>query len=366
MPEIDSHELRRRLARHPRAQLGFYPTPLEPVPRLGAELGLPQLHIKREDMSGLALGGNKVRLLEYILGDALAQGADTLIAGGGKSQSNHGRLCAAAARAVGLEPVIVLSEDPTVAPEMQGNLLVQFLLGSDTRVVGADAIRHDVHPRFGLHHLMEARAESLRAEGRRPYVLPTSSVPLAALGFVDCGLELAEQLGAAAHASVEIFLTSTGSTQAGLLLAAAALGLPWRVTGVACSPALRAGENVARIANGAAELLGLAVRFRPEEIRTVNYAGPGYGVIDEPTREALRLTAQLEAVLLDPVYTGKGMAGVIGEARAGRVRSDVPVIFVHTGGAPTSFAYAPDLVGDFSYFQPAAETAPAIAPKVSR
>ncbi|MDA0700071.1 MAG: pyridoxal-phosphate dependent enzyme [bacterium] len=350
MPETDAHDLRQRLARHPRASLGFYPTPLEPLPRLGAEVGLPRLAMKREDMSGLALGGNKVRLLEYILGEALAQGADTLVAGGGKSQSNHGRLCAAAARAVGLQPVILLSEDPTVTPEMQGNLLVQYLLGSDTRVVSADAIRHDVHPRFGLHHLMVAKAEALRATGRRPYVLPTSSVPLAALGFVDCAIELAEQLGAAAGEPTQVYLTSTGSTQAGLLLAAAALGLPWTVTGVACSPALRAGENVARIANGAAELLGLSARFDPGEVRTVDYAGPGYGVIDEPTREALRLTAQLEAVILDPVYTGKGMAGLIGEARAGRVPSAGPVVFVHTGGAATNFAYAADLVGDFSYF----------------
>ena len=346
MTRLGPVDLQQRLQRFPRARLGFFPTPLAPLSRLGAHLGGPTVLMKREDLSGLALGGNKVRMLEFVLGDAIAQGADTFIAGGGKSQSNHGRLCAAAARVCGLEPIIILSEDATAPGTKEANLLVQFLLGSDTRIVSDDDIRTDAPPRFGLHHLMEAEAERQRLRGRRPYVLPTSSIPLATLGFVAAALELAEQLEALDTPRAHIVMTSTGATQAGLLITAMALGLPWTITGVACASALRASENVVRLANGAAELLEIDARIDASDVRTLDCSGRGYGQTDPDSLEALHLVARLEAVLLDPVYTAKGMAGMIGLVREGEIPPDETVVFVHTGGTPTMFAYTDELTAD--------------------
>jgi 1-aminocyclopropane-1-carboxylate deaminase/D-cysteine desulfhydrase-like pyridoxal-dependent ACC family enzyme len=338
-------ELQARLDGFPRARLGFFPTPLAPLPRLSAHLGGPPILMKREDHSGLALGGNKVRMLEFVLGDALAQGADVLIAGGGRSQSNHGRLCAAAARACGLDPIIILSEDPTVPGTTQANLLLQYLLGSDTRVVSADEIRPDAPPRFGLHHLMEAEADRQRSRGRRPYVLPTSSIPLATLGFVAAALELAAQLDELGAGHVHLVMTSTGATQAGLLLTATALGLPWTITGVACAPALHAAENVVRLANGAAELLDLETRIGREAVRTLDRSGRGYGHGDPASLAALHLVARLEAIFLDPVYTAKGMVGLFDVVRDEAAPADT-IVFVHTGGTPTLFAYTEELASD--------------------
>ena len=346
MTYLEPVDLQRRLERFPRARLGFYPTPLTPLARLAAHLRGPTILMKREDMSGLALGGNKVRMLEFVLGDALAHGADTFIAGGGRSQSNHGRLCAAAARACGLEPVIILSEDPTAPNTTEANLLIQYLLGSDTRIVSDDEIQPDAQPRFGLHHLMEAEADRQRLRGRRPYVLPTSSVPLATLGFVAAALELAEQLEALGLLRAHIVMTSTGATQAGLLITAVALGLPWTITGVACASAPRASENVVRLANGAAELLQIDTRINAADVHTLDCSGRGYGYTDAASQEALHLVAHLEAVLLDPVYTAKGMAGMIGLLHEGEIQPDETVVFVHTGGTPTLFAYTDELTAD--------------------
>lgn len=347
---MDQSELRALLETQPRANLGFFPTPLHALPNLSRTLGGPDIYIKREDMSGLALGGNKVRMLEFVLGHALECGADTFIAGGGKLQSNHARLCAAGARACGLDPVIVVSDDRTVPGAMQGNLLLDFLTGTDLRIAPDDALDLNAPSRFRLQPVMERLAEASRERGKQPYVLPTSSVPRATLGFVDCGIELADQFIESGITEADIFLTSTGSTQAGLLLVARALGLPWHITGVSCAPIEAPRENVVRLANGAAEILGLSYRFGVEDVLNVDFSGKGYGVLDAPSREALSLLAIEEGLLLDPVYTAKGMAAAIAHARTAQSTSRTPIVFVHTGGTPTLFAYADQLTEGNSYF----------------
>ena len=338
------------LKRLPKTELGFYPTPLERLPNLEVHLGGPRLLMKREDLSGLALGGNKVRMLEYVLGHAQAKEADIFIAGGGKAQSNHGRLCAAAARRCGLKPVIVLNEDPHVPREMQANLLVDYLLGAELHLIPQAELKDGTHPRFVLQPIMEKLAQELRESGHHPYVLPTSSVPRATLGFVEGALELYRQLEKLEIDGAHIYVTSTGSTQAGLLLAAKYLELPWTITGVSCSPSSIAQENVQRLVNGAAELLGIDLQIERSDVANEDYSGQGYGIPSVESLEALRMLAELEGIFLDPVYTSKGMAAIFDHVRRGHFTSDDTVIFVHTGGTPTNFAYAKELGEGFSYF----------------
>lgn len=356
---LTSSQLAEKLARFPRAGLGFYPTPLQPLPRLRDWLSAPvPILVKREDHNGLALGGNKVRLLEYVLGEALAQGADVFIAGGGRAQSNHGRLCAAAARACGLEPIVFLSEDPTADNRREGNILLHRMLGTDLRIVPQSEVRTDL-PRFWLSHLMEREAERLRAEGRRPYVLPGGALPLATLGFVELGLEIAGQLEALGVTQPHVVVTSTGATQAGLVLVATALGLDWTVTGVACAPLPDPRGNVTTLVNETAALLGLDIGPEPRGLQCVDYTRAGYGVIDDETLRTIALVARLEGVLLDPVYTGKGMSAALDvAARLDPSRHDA-LVFVHTGGTATVFAYTDALTGGLAAAGPALSTSAA-------
>ena len=350
--------LRNALAEQPIAPLAFLPTPFHEVARFAAELGGPRIFLKREDMTGLAIGGNKTRKLHYALGQAVRDGADVFIGGAGTAQSNHARQCAAAARKLGMKPVLVLTEGPEHQRRMQGNMLLNHLLGAEVHFVGPDRIKKDALPRYHLAHVMEEIAEDYRARGHRPFVLPTSSVPEAAVGYTGCAIELEDQLRAADLRPTHLYITSTGSSLAGLLLGSHALrredptspvAIP--MVGIACGDLSQAHfDAVARLYNGAAEILSLPERLTPEGVTLKHHGGPGYGLFTEEARDATLMLARSEGVLIDPVYTAKGLAGLIADVRAGLLGPEDVVVFVHTGGFPAIFAYEQELTQGFSYF----------------
>ncbi len=322
------------LAAQPRFRLGVWPTPLHDAPRLREALGgeerCPRLLIKRDDLTGLGLGGNKVRKLEYLVGDALRNGATTLITAGA-FQSNHARLTAAAANVAGLRAVLALDGDHA-NPPVQGNLLLDRLLGAEVRLVsnGAEAL--------------DELASEATARGERPYVIPVGgSSPIGALGYVAATLELLGQLAELNENPSRLYYAAgSRGTQSGLALGAAIFRAPYRAIGVIISP----GEESKRPkalsnANDAAALLGLDLQLSDNEFGVLDgYMGPGYAQPTAECDEAIRLLARTEAVFLDPVYSGKAMAGLIGEIRAGAIAPSDSVVFLHTGGSPALFAHA--------------------------
>jgi len=318
----------------PRTALAHLPTPLEPMPRLSAALGGPRLFIKRDDQTGLAAGGNKTRKLEFLVGEALTQGADCLLTAGAV-QSNHCRQSAAAAAKHGLRCVLVLSGAPPA--EVTGNLLLDELLGAEIKWAG-DRPREEV--------LAEA-TEAERAAGRKPYAFPIGgSTPLGALGYV---LAMQEALAQARTLGVTfdrmVFASSSGGTHAGLVAGAGQFGYAGQVLGISIDEAegwLR--DTVAQLATGAAELLGAPRTYRPDEINAnADFLGAGYAVLGPPEREAIRLFAEIEGILLDPVYTGRAAAGLIDLIRRGEIGREETVLIWHTGGTPATFAYADEL-----------------------
>jgi D-cysteine desulfhydrase family pyridoxal phosphate-dependent enzyme len=317
---------RERLAALPQAQLTFGDTPLQETPRLAEAIGLDRLWVKRDDNTGLALGGNKARKLDFVIGDALAQGADTVITIGA-AQSNHCRMTSAAAARCGLACRLVFIGEPV--EEVQGNLLLDRLLGAEWDFVA---------PGETLYECVERVRRGLEAAGRRPYVIPIGATnDLGVLGYVRAAFELADQL---AEPPAYVFV-SAGSlgTAAGLGLGLALEGVDTDVVGVRPSHPgtdLQLPTLDGLIAGGAA-LLG--VEPPPHRVRVLDgYVGEGYGRPTELSTRALELAARLEGIILDPVYTAKAFAGLIGEVEAGRVRRSDPVVFVHTGGMPALFA----------------------------
>ncbi|HYI84652.1 MAG TPA: D-cysteine desulfhydrase [Acetobacteraceae bacterium] len=324
------------LARFPRIRLGHGPTPLEPMENLSRLLGGPRLWIKRDDCTGLSTGGNKTRKLEYLMAEARAQGADTVITQGA-TQSNHARQTAAACAKLGLACRILL-EDRTGytddAYRLSGNVLLDKLHGAsvERRPGGADMAAE-----------MEAVAERLRGEGRRPYVIPGGgSNPVGALGYVTAALELVAQ-AAEMGLRIDHVVHATGSagTQAGLVAGLVALnsGIPVLGIGVR-APREKQEANVLALAERTAEHLGLPGIVRAEHVKAnCDYVGQGYGIPTEGMVEAVRLVAEREGVLLDPVYSGKGMAGLIDLVRKGFFSKDSDVVFLHTGGQVGLFGY---------------------------
>jgi L-cysteate sulfo-lyase len=325
-----------KLARFPRVRLTQAPTPLELMPRLSARLGGPRLWIKRDDCTGLATGGNKTRKLEYLIGEALAQEADVVITQGA-TQSNHARQTAAAAARLGLACEILL-ENRTSSAELDylnsGNVLLDRLLGATLQ-------RHPAGT--DMDAAMATRADELRARGKRPYVIPGGgSNPVGALGYVTAALELVEQANNA-RLDIRLLVTATGSTgtQAGLVagLQGCRSGIP--VLGI-CVRAPRATQEdrVYALAQRTAELLGVPDAVAREHVvANSDYVGAGYGVPTEGMFEALELVARTEGILLDPVYSGKAMAGLIDLVRRGQFTRDDDIVFLHTGGAAGLFGY---------------------------
>lgn len=317
----------------PRQSLGFFPTPLIELPRLSKALGGPKILMKRDDLTGLALGGNKTRKLEFILGEALAQGADCVITAGA-AQSNHCRQTAAAAAQLGLECHLVLGgEAPT---EAQGNLLLDELLGAHIHWAGEHRKGEDI-PKL---------AAQLKAAGKQPFLVPYGgSNELGAAAFVEALCELKQQLDAQNQSLGHIiFASSSGGTQAGLMVAKMLLNWDVELVGIKIDKQELEGQSfeqsVLELARSTAASLNIDTEFHLSDVQLdADYLGEGYGVVGEAEREAIRLTAQQEGILLDPVYTGRAMAGMIGLIRKGQIGVDKPVLFWHTGGAPALFAY---------------------------
>ncbi|MFH1084952.1 MAG: D-cysteine desulfhydrase family protein [Chloroflexota bacterium] len=318
----------------PRVPLGHFPTPLHELPRLRLALGGPRLLIKRDDLTGLAAGGNKVRKLEYLVADALHQGAQTLITTGA-AQSNHVCQTAAAAARYGLGCVLVLGG---VAPaHTTGNVLLDRLLGAHLRWAG----QRDTYA------LMEEVAQEERAAARKPYLIPVGgSNAIGAAAYVEAMAEMIRQArDLEARVDHVIVASGSGGTQAGLMVGASAHHFAGRVWGISVSqPAAALRQTVADLAQLTAAFLDLRMPLDLAAL-TVNddYLGEGYGVLGGAEREAIELVARTEGLLLDPVYTGRAMAGLVDLVRRGAFGPQETVLFWHTGGLPALFAYAESL-----------------------
>ncbi|MGF1552323.1 MAG: D-cysteine desulfhydrase [Paracoccaceae bacterium] len=325
------------LARFPRRRAAHLPTPIEPMPRLSRELGGPEIWIKRDDCTGLATGGNKTRKLEFLMAEAETTGADTVMTQGA-TQSNHARQTAAFAARLGMACHLLL-EDRTGSTDpdytANGNVLLDALHGASTesRPSGLD-----------MNAEMERVAEDWRAGGRRVYTIPGGgSNPTGALGYVGAAFETVGQLNDAGLA-VDCLVHATGSagTQAGLIVGLRAMnvGLPLLGIGVR-APREKQEANVFALAERTADKLGCPGVVRREDVvANTDYVGAGYGIPTEGTIEAIRMFAELEGVLLDPVYSGKGAAGLIDLVRRGHFTKGQRVLFLHTGGSAALFGYA--------------------------
>ncbi len=313
----------------PRIRFAHLPTPIEPLPRLSAALGGVRLLVKRDDQTGLAFGGNKTRKLEFVLAEALANGARTLVTVGA-AQSNHCRQTAALAARYGLGCILVLSGEPPV--ERSGNLLLDGLFGAEVAWCRPEE----------RGAALKAAFDRAWEEGRRPYLIPLgASNATGAAAYVAAFDEMLEQMGS--HLPDWIVLaSSSGGTQAGLALGAALRKFNGRVLGISVDHAAHdLQETVAHLARETAGRMDLPVALRPEDVLVNDeYLGGGYGVFGEAEREAVQLFARTEGLLLDPVYTARAAAGLLGLARAGLFQAGESVLFWHTGGTPALFAEA--------------------------
>lgn len=334
-------ELSAKLSAFPRVSLGHLPTPLEPMDRLSEHLGGPRLWIKRDDCTGLSSGGNKTRKLEYLMADALKQNATCVITQGA-TQSNHARQTAAAAAKLKMGCHILL-EDRTGYNDPQynfnGNVLMDRLHGASVskRPGGAD-----------MNAEMEALAETLRRKGETPYIIPGGgSNPIGALGYVNCVRELAEQ-ASEQGLRIDALVHATGSsgTQAGLVVGLAAIQSEISLLGIGVrAPKEKQEQLVFDLAVKTAAYLDPDLTIERESVRAnCDYVGRGYGLPTEGMSEAVKLLASIEGILFDPVYSGKGMDGLIDLVKKGHFADCENVVFLHTGGSAALFGY-PDAFG---------------------
>ena len=326
-----------QLARFARFPLGHFPTALEPMDRLTARVRerhpeAPRLWIKRDDCTGLATGGNKTRKLEFLVGEAVQQGADVLITQGA-TQSNHARQTAAAAAKAGMECKLLLEKRQVRDEEyeLSGNVLLDDLLGAE--------IVDRLPAGSNMQEAMELLADGLRAAGRTPYVIPGGgSNELGAVGYVACAQELES-----APVAVDWVVHGTGSTgtQAGLVAGLRAMNSPARVLGISVrQPAAVQIDAVLGLAERTAALIGAEGAVAREHVAVDDrWVGEGYGVPTESMLEAVRLVASTEGILLDPVYSGKGFAGLLGNIADGTFAESDNVVFLHTGGSASLFGY---------------------------
>ena len=326
------------LEKLPRFLLAQCPTPVEALSVLTRVLGGPDLLIKRDDQTGLAFGGNKTRKLEFLVGQALAQSADTLVTAGA-AQSNHCRQTAAAAAKAGLKCELLLTGQKPDSP--LGNVLLDAILGATIHWTE----RSQLPAR--LHEL----PDQLRAHGHKPYVIPVGgSNGVGATGYVLAMQELMAQLRVSGQRLDHmVFGSSSGGTQAGLVLGARVTGFAGKLHGVSVDKTKREHQayedEVAQIANDCASYIGAAAQLTRNDINVIyDYTGEGYGIVGDLEREAIRLVARHEGILLDPVYTGRAFGGLIGSIRKGIFKRGETVLFWHTGGAPALFAYAKELI----------------------
>ncbi len=325
-----------RLAKFPRVALGHLPTPLEPMDRLSEKLGGPRLWVKRDDCTGLSSGGNKTRKLEYLMADARQQGADTIITQGA-TQSNHARQTAAAAAKLGMACHILL-EDRTGSNDenyiLNGNVLLDRLHGATVSKRGGGT---------DMNAEMAHLAEALQQQGKRPYIIPGGgSNPIGALGYVNCARELSEQADAMGL-KIDAFVHATGSsgTQAGLVAGLAAIQSDVHLLGIGVrAPQDKQESMVHDLAQRTADHLGLPGSIDRSAVRAnCDYVGAGYGLPTDGMIAALKLLAQTEGLLFDPVYSGKGLDGLIDLIQKGYFDGMQNVVFLHTGGSAALFGY---------------------------
>lgn len=329
---VSIEELKETLGKKPRIKLVNLPTPLEEMPRLTKILNGPRLWIKRDDCTGLALGGNKERKTEFVMADALTKKADVVITTG-PVQSNHVRATAAAARKLGLKVVLLLHGAKPETPD--GNLLLDHLLGAEIHHINEE----DLDAREST---MEEMAENLRRIKHVPYIIPGgASYPVGGLSYVNAMLELlAQAQDRSMNIKCVVHAAGSGGTQAGLVLANKAVKAGIRINGICVEPnADWMVQKVVEIADGAAELLNIETRVEPGDVSLIQeYAGE-YGKLTPEISDTIRLVAQTEGILLDPVYTGKAMTGLIDMVGRGEFKKEDNVVFIHTGGLPALFAY---------------------------
>lgn len=330
------------LASRPRFKLCHLPTPLEPLKRLSAHLGGPQIWVKRDDATGLAFGGNKARKLEFILGDALAKGADLLLTAAGV-QSNHARQTAAAAARAGIGCELVLARMVPFASsdyETSGNVMLDKLLGATVEIVerGTD-----------LNAAMNERADRAKRAGRAPYIVPFGgSAPPGTFGYVDAALEILNQQNDAGITFDHVFqATGSGGTQAGLVCGFSTAGSSApRLHGISVlAKGADYRDKVLRLVAETAAELGMKPPSDDATIVNYEHVGDHYGVPTEAMKDALALAARHEGLILDPVYTGKALAGMIAAIRKGQIAKNETVLFMHTGGTPALFPYREALSG---------------------
>ncbi len=309
-----------------RLHFAHLPTPIEELPRLTKHLNGPKILVKRDDQTGLAFGGNKTRKLEFLVAEALEQGAGMLISGGAL-QSNHCRQTAAAAARFGLDCILVLNGEMPERPS--ANLLLDQMFGAEIVTVSDRTYRDQT---------LQETFDKAVAAGRRPYLVPYGgSSPTGALGYAFAVKEFMEQN---IHADWMVFGTSSGGTHAGLVLGQRVFGFKGKVLGISIDESEEwLTTHVSALATSASERLGERIEFTPADVlANADYCGAGYGVLTEAEREAVRLFAQLEGLLLDPVYTGRAAAGLIDLIRRGYFKKDEAVLFWNTGGQPALFA----------------------------
>lgn len=328
--------LKRALEKFPRVRLGHLPTPLEPMDRLSEELGGPRIWIKRDDCTGLSSGGNKTRKLEFLMADAQNLGANAIITQGA-TQSNHARQTAAAAAKLGMECHILL-EDRTGSNDVQynfnGNVLLDQLHGA---TISKRACDSDMNAEMGI------LAESLKKKGKSPYIIPGGgSNRVGALGYVNCAAELTEQ-ATQMNLKIDAFVHATGSTgtQAGLVAGLSALDSDIHLLGIGVrAPQHKQETMVYDLACQTMDYLGMGIEVTRESVRAnCDYVGPGYGLPTDGMIQAVKMLANLEGLLFDPVYSGKGLDGMIDQVRKGYFAGMDNIVFLHTGGSVALFGY---------------------------
>lgn len=333
MERLSIEDLRDRAGKLPRVSLTHLPTPLLECPSLGKHLGV-RLFFKRDDLTTLACGGNKIRKLEFGIGEALASGCDVIVHGLA-GQSNYCRQTAAAAAKCGLKCVLVLRKDHKTDGPPQGNLLLDHVFGAEVRMVG---------PEPGLQkQAKDALMEELKAAGHKAYRVGRHDEVLGAVAYALCMGEIIAQLEAVGVRADFICVTGQAGTQAGLVLGKRLLGFAGEVLGFNVMPMTdqRASDEwTAGVATEAAKLLGADVTITADEVHnTAAYAGEAYGTPTAACMEAMGLLGRTEGLAVGPVYTAKGLAGMIDYARTGKIAAGSTVVFVHTGGVPEIFAY---------------------------
>jgi 1-aminocyclopropane-1-carboxylate deaminase/D-cysteine desulfhydrase-like pyridoxal-dependent ACC family enzyme len=322
--------IRERIAQVPRMPIAIKNTPLQEAPNLTKALGGPRIFIKRDDLTGVAFGGNKLRNLEFRLAKTAQDDPDTVIVGL-DLQSNSARQTVGACNKLGWRTILVLvGEKPAV---VQGNLLVDYLLGAEVHFA-PDAPAQRVK--------LDELAAHVRAEGGRPHILNDNPMfdVASALAYIETTLEILEQLAGIGAQPTALYMSSSGKGQAGIVLAQRLTNAGFAMQGVTATNEFDIPPRTAEIANQTAEVLGLDFRVQPTEIvNDDRFVGPGYGIPTEAAVAATRLFARTEGVILDPIYTGKAAAGMIAHVQEGRYKPDDVLVFVHTGGMPAIFTW---------------------------